>query len=45
MCAIATVDVTPNGQLKFTRHGTYFTDHERLDRAFGWGFTWKEATK
>ncbi len=44
MCAIARL-VNDNGAIKVERINRYFSGHENMDRAFGWGFRWSAGSK
>lgn len=44
MCAIARI-INNGGQLRIERLDRYFRDHRDMDRAFGWGFSWKAGSK
>ena len=44
MCAIARF-VNKSDQLQVERLDQYFSGHQALDKAFGWGFRWKSGNK
>ncbi len=44
MCAIARLRTTGN-DLRIERLDRYFSGHREMDRAFGWGFSWKAGSK
>lgn len=44
MCAIAMLEYD-NENLKITKLSEYFTDHEALDKKYGFGLNWYHATK
>ncbi|BET95577.1 TerD family protein [Xenorhabdus taiwanensis] len=44
MCAIARL-VNENGAIKVERINQYFSGHQEMDRAFGWGFSWTSGKK
>lgn len=44
MCAIARL-VNNGGALKVERINRYFSSHQEMDRAFGWGFSWVRGSK
>ena len=44
MCAVARL-INDNGVLTVQRIDRYFSGHEELDRAFGWGFRWRAGSK
>ena len=44
MCAIARL-VNQNGSINVERINRYFSGHQEMDKAFGWGFQWKRGRK
>lgn len=44
MCAIARL-VNEDGAIRVERINRYFSGHQELDQAFGWGFNWKAGSK
>ena len=44
MCAIARF-VNKSDQFQVERLDQYFSGHQALDKAFGWGFRWKSGNK
>lgn len=44
MCAIARF-VNQNGSINVERINQYFNGHQDMDKAFGWGFSWKRGSK
>jgi len=44
MCAIARL-VNENGNIKVERINQFFNGHSDMDKAFGWGFSWKAGSK
>ncbi|WP_296405565.1 TerD family protein [Psychrobacter sp.] len=44
MCAVARL-VNQNGSINVERINRYFSGHQQMDEAFGWGFSWKRARK
>ncbi len=44
MCAIARL-VNDKGGIRVERINQYFSGHQALDQAFGWGFRWKAGSK
>lgn len=44
MCAIARL-VNEGGAIRVERINRYFSGHQELDQAFGWGFNWKAGSK
>lgn len=44
MCALALLE-NVGGQLSLTRQVRYFSGHQELDQAFGWGLNWKRGSK
>ncbi|WP_442966584.1 TerD family protein [Psychrobacter sp. I-STPA10] len=44
MCAIARL-VNQNGSINVERINQYFNGHQDMDKAFGWGFSWKRGSK
>lgn len=44
MCAIALLE-NVGGAVKVTREVKFFSGHEKLDRAYGWGMNWKAGSK
>src|SRR5699024_12525477 len=41
MCAIARL-VNQNGSINVERINQYFKGHQEMDKAFNWGFSWKD---
>lgn len=44
MCAIARI-TNKGGSLQIEKLEQYFAGHEKMDRAYGWGFRWMEGSK
>lgn len=44
MCAIARL-VNENGSIRVERVNQFFNGHSDMDKAFGWGFSWKAGSK
>lgn len=44
MCAIARL-VNQQGSINVERINQYFNGHQDMDKAFGWGFSWKRGSK
>lgn len=44
MCAIALLE-NINGSVRVNREVRFFTGHEKMDRAFGWGMRWRAGSK
>lgn len=44
MCAIARL-INDNGAIRVERINRYFSGHQELDQAFGWGFNWRAGSK
>ena len=44
ICAIARL-VNENGNIKVERINQFFNGHSDMDKAFGWGFSWKAGSK
>ncbi|MDK1670693.1 TerD family protein [Moraxella osloensis] len=44
MCAIARL-VNEAGSIKVERINQYFSDHKEMDKAMGWGFSWRAGSK
>ena len=44
MCAVATLE-NQGGQIRVVREVSFFTNHEPMDQAYGFGFRWRAATK
>lgn len=44
MCAIARL-VNQQGSINVERINRYFSGHQDMDQAFGWGFSWKKGRK
>ena len=44
MCAIARL-LNDKGQLAVERVNRYFSGHQEMDRALGWGFNWTSGRK
>ncbi|MGD8162772.1 TerD family protein [Pantoea sp. FN0307] len=44
MCAIARL-INEGGAIRVERINRYFSGHQELDQAFGWGFNWKAGSK
>lgn len=44
MCAIARL-VNQNGSINVERINQYFRGHQEMDKAFNWGFNWKQGRK
>lgn len=44
MCAVARL-INDNGSIRIERINRYFPDHQEMDRAFGWGFSWRAGSK
>ncbi|WP_201545980.1 TerD family protein [Psychrobacter sp. H7-1] len=44
MCAVARL-MNQNGSVNVERINRYFSGHQQMDEAFGWGFNWKRARK
>ncbi|WP_445769180.1 TerD family protein [Rheinheimera sp.] len=44
MCAIALLE-NINGTVRVNREVRFFSGHEKMDRAFGWGMRWRAGSK
>lgn len=44
MCAIAMLE-NINGTVRVNREVRFFSDHEKLDQAYGWGLRWRAGSK
>ena len=44
MCAVARLRNT-GSELRIERLDRYFSGHRDMDKAFGWGFSWKAGSK
>ena len=44
MCAVARL-INDNGSIRIERINRYFPGHQEMDRAFGWGFSWRAGSK
>lgn len=45
MCAIAMIENVNNETFKVERLVEYFTGHDKMDRAYGWGMNWVAGKK